>query len=89
MLKVILFVLGLAAGAAGAVSWLLSEPGATAAPLTTADSLQDRLRARLQELRSRFGEALVEGERVGGATETRLRRELDGYRSAAGRPVTS
>ena len=50
MLKLILFVLGLAAGAGGAVAWLLSEPGPATAPPGPADSLQ----ARLQEVRSRF-----------------------------------
>lgn len=76
MFKLILLLLGLAAGAGGATAWLLSEPGVGGATAPPGNTLQ----ARLQELQERFNAAKAEGERVGGQTEQQLRRELDAYR---------
>jgi len=81
MLKLLLFVGGLAAGAAGTASWLLSEPdSATAAsPGTGGESMQ----ARLELLRLRLREAQREAARAGQHTEEHLRRKLDAYRKGA------
>lgn len=78
MFKLILLLFGVALGAGGTTAWLLSEPGVGAPP---AGSLGGSLQERLKELTDRFNAAKAEGERVGGETEQRLRRELDVYRS--------
>jgi hypothetical protein len=82
MLKLLLFLVGLAGGAGGAAAWLLSEP-APALPVGTP------LRDRLEELKVRFEAALAEGARAGQETENRLRHELDTYRRHPDRPATS
>lgn len=81
MLKLLLFVGGLAAGAAGTASWLLSEPdSATAAsPAAGGESMQ----ARLQLLKLRLREAQQEATRASQQTEEQLRRKLDAYRKGA------
>lgn len=83
MLKLLIFLLGLAAGGGGATAWMLSEPGPTepkldvaARPVLDRDSLQ----ARLNELRVRFEAALRQGEQAGRETEEQLRRKLAAYR---------
>ena len=84
MFKGLVFLLGLASGAAGAAAWLLSEPepgsSEAAQPFT-----QDHLTA----LRQRFRAALAEGERTGDETERRLRHQLDAFRTHPDRPATS
>ncbi len=82
MLKLLLFVGGLAAGAAGTASWLLSEPdSATAAPPgTNGESMQ----ARLELLKLRLREAQQEAAIASRHTEEDLRRKLDAYRKGAG-----
>lgn len=87
MLKLLLLVAGVAAGAGGAVSWLLSEPGPRPAPSTppTGESLQ----ARVQDLKLRFHRALEEGKRAGGETEARLERQALAYRKNPDNPPTS
>lgn len=87
MLKLIVFLLGLAVGGSGAVSWLLSEPDAphSSSPPLDRDSLQ----ARLVDLQVRFRAALAEGERAGGETEERVRREFDAYRKNPDRAPAS
>jgi hypothetical protein len=81
MLKLLLFMSGLAAGAAGTASWLLSEPdSATAAsPGTGGESV----RARLELLKLRLREAQQEAARASQHTEEQLRRKLDAYRKGA------
>lgn len=86
MFKLILVLFGAAVGAAGTTSWLLAEPESPAAPQLPTDTAS--LQARWQDLNLRVREALAEGQRVGGETEARLRRELDTYRSGS-RPALS
>ncbi len=81
MLKLLLLLVGLSAGAAGAASWLLSLPETPAEPAVPASP--DSLQARVDLLRSRLSQAVAEGERVGGETESRLKVELDAYRRGA------
>ena len=78
MLKLLIFLFGLAAGGGGVTAWMLSEPEAPAAarPVLERDSLE----ARLAEVKARFNQALQEGEAAGRQTEERLRRELAAYR---------
>jgi hypothetical protein len=78
VLKVLVFLFGLAAGGSGAAAWLLSEPGPAAPP--SPPLAPESLEVRLSALRIRFQQALAEGERAGGETEERLRRELGDYR---------
>lgn len=102
MLKLVVFLAGLVAGSAGAVSWLLSSnasgpvassPVAGAVPISpppgTSTTLADDLKVRLEELKMRFLEARAEGERAGSETEQRLRRELDAYRKNPSHPEAS
>jgi hypothetical protein len=81
MLKLLLFVGGLAAGAAGTASWLLSEPDSAGAPSPGTDG--ESLQARLEVLKSRLREAQQEGARAGQNTEEQLRHKLDAYRKGA------
>lgn len=86
MFKLLLVILGFAGGAAGAIAWLLSEPGSeTVPPRATADGLQ----VRLDDVKARFREAMAEGEQAGTQTEQRLRRELAAYRKNPDRPAVS
>lgn len=82
MFKLLLFLVGLAGGAAGATSWLLSEPGAGSTASTAGEqpAAGDSLEARVQRVKLRVGEALQEGAQAQAQTEQRLRRELDAYR---------
>lgn len=82
MLKLLLFVGGLAAGAAGTASWLLSEPDSATAvsPGTNGESMQ----ARLELLKLRLREAQQEAAIASQHTEEDLRRKLDAYRKGAG-----
>jgi hypothetical protein len=81
MMKVLLFLLGAAAGAGGAVAWLSSEPtpGTVSPPTAGNNPLEPRLRS----LEERFRAAQTEGERAGTYTEEHLRRKLDAYRKGA------
>lgn len=87
MLKLVLFIVGLVAGAGGAISWLLSEPerGNTRTLPESPASVQ----GRLTEVRSRWNESIFDGKRQRDATEQRLRQELDSYRAAGGRPANA
>jgi hypothetical protein len=78
MLKLLLVLVGLGAGAAGATSWLLSLPETPAEPAVPAGP--DSLRARVDLLSARLSRAIAEGERAGEETERRLKVELDAYR---------
>jgi hypothetical protein len=84
--KLILILFGAAVGAAGTASWLLSEPESPAASPVPTDPAS--LQARRQDLIARLRESLADGQRVGGETEARLRRELEAYRSGT-RPAAS
>lgn len=79
MLKVILLIAGLAGGAGGATAWLLSEPEPGSAVPAPGD--------RLGEARQRFQTALAVGKAEGAATESRMRQQLDAYRTGGGRPA--
>ena len=86
MLKLLVFVAGLAAGVGGAASWLLSEP----VPAPTAPSQKtgdESLEARLAALKARFSEARAEGERASRQSEEHLHRKLDAYRKGSSAPV--
>jgi hypothetical protein len=76
VLKVVLLLLGFAGGAAGATSWLLSDPpsGPSFPPAP------EELSARLKELQTRLNEAVAEGRRAGADTERRLLAEFEAYR---------
>jgi hypothetical protein len=77
MLKLLLILFGAGAGAAGATAYLLSEPAEGAAPGSgPPGSLQDRLSL----LKARFQEAVAYGEQERGATEERLRGQIDALR---------
>jgi hypothetical protein len=85
MLKVLLLVVGTVVGAAGATSWLLSEPeGSSGLALPVGN---EALQQRWNDLQSRLQEAANDGKRAGEQTEERLRRELDLYR-AGEKPAT-
>lgn len=85
MFKLVLIVLGAAAGATGASAWLLSEPTVPAGSTPTAP---DALQVRPQVLNARIKQAVADGQKAGRDTEDRLRRELDMYRRGD-RPPTS
>jgi hypothetical protein len=80
--RIVGFVVGLAAGAAGATAWLLGEPG-------SAPSVPASLSRRLELVQTRVEEAVAEGRRAGAESEARLRAELDAYRHHHDRPRTS
>jgi len=79
-MKILLFLVGLAGGAAGAASWLLSEP-----PIKRPLPLPEELQTRVKDLQVRFDAALAEGKQQRTLTEDRLKRELDVYRSSPDR----
>ena len=81
MLKLLLVLVGLGAGAAGATSWLLSLPETPVEPAVPAGP--DSLQARVDLLRVRLSQAIAQGERAGEETERRLKVELDAYRRGA------
>lgn len=81
MLKLLLLLFGVGAGAAGTASWLLSLPETPAEPAVPAGP--DSLQARVDLLRGRLNQAVAEGERTGAETERRLKVELDAYRRGA------
>ena len=85
MLKVLLLLFGLAGGAVGATSWLLSEPGSASAPQLPLNS--EALQERWRDLQTRLNEAVADGQRARQETEDRLRRELDAYRRGANPPA--
>jgi hypothetical protein len=72
MMKLVVLLLGFAAGVSGAIAWMLSEPGPTVAPSDGA--------GRMSELKVRWQQALRDGQQAGQTTEERLRSELDSYR---------
>ena len=76
------FIVGLALGAAGAASWLTSEPEPGASPHASGNPLE----ARVSELKARVTRALAEGKQAGAGTEDRMRQELQNRRQAARRP---
>jgi hypothetical protein len=80
MLKLLIFLLGLAGGAGGVTAWLLSEPST---PEDTVPTTPGDLQVRLNDLKIRWNEALAEGKRAGQEAEERLRGELDAYRKGA------
>jgi hypothetical protein len=82
MSKLLLFVIGLAGGAGGAVAWLLSEPG-PGVPAGTP------LAERLNELKRRFNAARTEGEIAGKESENRVRHEFETTRLHPDRPGSS
>ena len=81
MVKILVLLLGMAAGAAGAAAWLLER--ASAEPATGSPE------GAATRLASSFQRALAEGKQARVATENRLRRELDVYRSRPDRPSPS
>lgn len=81
MLKLVLFALGLATGAAAATSWLLAEPGP---PDTSSRPISgDSLEVRLKNLKVQVQQALTEGERAAQTSEELLRRKLEAYRKGS------
>jgi hypothetical protein len=79
MLKLMLFLVGIAGGAGAATAWLLSDLPTTGAPAVPGD--------RLNGARSRLLAALDEGRQAGQETENRLRVQLNAYRVDADRPL--
>lgn len=84
MLKLLIFLFGLAGGAGGVTAWLLSQPSPTGETVPTSPN---DLQVRLNDLKIRWDEALVVGRRAGRETEERLRRELDAYRKGEAQPL--
>lgn len=82
MLKLVLFTLGIAAGAGGATAWLLSESGSAGLTGTA-------LPERLEEVKRRLDVALAEGARAGEETENRIRHEFETDRLHPDRPGAS
>jgi hypothetical protein len=82
MFKLLLFVVGLAGGAGGAMAWLLSEPG-PGVPAGTP------LVERLNELKRRFDAARTEGEIAGKESENRVRHDFETTRLHPDRPGSS
>lgn len=85
MLKLLVLLLGVTGGAAGATAYLLSEPDGP----TGATRVPDQLRERLDLLKARFSEATTYGEREREVTEERLRREIEAYRRPLPPPTAS
>lgn len=83
VLKLLLFLLGLAAGAASATAWLLGESGSV--PPGGTASTNDPW----QQFRARLNEALAAGNRAGAETENRVRHEFETWRLHPDRPNTS
>jgi hypothetical protein len=82
LLKLVLFLIGLAIGAGGTVAWVLSESGTSVpAEAPTAD--------RLNELKRRFNAARAEGEIAAKEAENRVQHEFESYRLRPERPGTS
>jgi hypothetical protein len=79
MLKLVLFVIGLAGGT---VAWLLSEPGPSIPPGAP-------MAERLNALKRHVNAARVEGKVAGTETENRIRHEFETYRLHPDRPGTS
>jgi hypothetical protein len=82
MFKVLVFVIGLATGAGGAISWLVSKP--TDAHEGSRQPSGDLMTDRVETLKSQLREAAEEGKRSGRQTEEELRRRLDSYRHGSG-----
>lgn len=80
-MKLLLLLIGLAAGTAGTASWLLALP--ERASESAVPTSPDSVRARVEVARTRFSEAIAEGQRAGAETEQRLKQELDSYRRGA------
>lgn len=102
MLKIVLFLAGVLTGAAGAVSWLLSsgptsgraaKPEIVAAvPVSSGQGMQplvEDLKVRWVDLKVRFQEAWLDGQRAGTDAEQRMRGELEAYRKGSGRSTAS
>jgi hypothetical protein len=81
MLKMLIFLAGLAIGAGATTAWLLAQPDSDTSPT----SLSSATRGRAQALRSQLDAALAEGRRTGQETENRLRAEFETYRRATNR----
>jgi hypothetical protein len=86
VLKLVLLLIGLAGGAASTAAWLVSRPSSSSAQALTG---RDGFEGRLNELKSRFNEALAEGEQAGAETERRLRQELAALRTNPDRPLVT
>jgi hypothetical protein len=80
-MKSLIFLLGLAGGASGATSWLLSESEVPGVSLPYNE--------RLELLKTRLTVALDEGKRAGEDAENRVRNSLNTYRLHPDRPGTS
>ncbi|MGH2448672.1 MAG: hypothetical protein ACRDFS_08750 [Chloroflexota bacterium] len=72
MFKIVVFLLGVTAGAAGATGWLLGE-------VPEPEGAEHGIGSILPSLR----QAVAYGERAGGRAEARLHRELDAYRTGS------
>ncbi|HZS93248.1 MAG TPA: hypothetical protein VFA78_00485 [Chloroflexota bacterium] len=72
MFKLLILVVGLVSGAAGATAWLIGP----AEELPQGKGLP----ASVEAVRMRWTEAVHEGQRAGQETEQRLRRQLDSLR---------
>jgi hypothetical protein len=81
MLKVLLFVTGLAIGAAGTILWILSEPARTSEGWRPPSG--DFVADRVETLKAELGHAAEEGRRSRVRTEEELKRRLDAYQSGA------
>jgi hypothetical protein len=90
MLKALSLMVGLAAGAAGATAWLLSEPGQEMQPDSTAPGggIANVAHERLNVLKERVNAALEEGKQASIATEDRMRGQLEAYRGSSSRAAS-
>lgn len=82
MLKLVLFVIGLAGGAGGVAAWLLSAPAPSIPPGAP-------LANRLNDLKTQVNAALAAGQIAGAETENRIRHEFETYRLHPDRPGVS
>jgi hypothetical protein len=81
MLKLLLVLFGAGGGAAGAASWLLSQPETPSEPVIPASG--DGIKERVDLVRARLLQAVAEGRLAGEQTEVQLKQQLEAYRKGA------
>lgn len=87
MMKMLILVFGLVAGAASTFALLASEPEDPSDSVVPTDSQSARTRLRL--LKARFNEAVNAGQRAQTHTEEQLKRKLEMYQKSGPRDGTN